>query len=153
MNETAVQAAIQTTIQAMSEFADADVVINDWGIFDQSSLAAPYALITNAENIVSRVDTKSETCTYTIAVILVERFTNWKESMDNLRTRRQALVNAYTGQTTARSAGGLSGTNITAVRTDGPIGFEYDRGLTAEQMAVALPAYLVQKLAFDCEEF
>lgn len=153
MNETNVQAAIQTTLRAMSEFDDADIVINDWGILDQSSIAAPYVIITNAVNIVSRQDTADEQCTYSIPVTLIERFTTWKTSLDNMRTRRAAVFNAYVGQTSARSANGLEGTNITAVRMVGEIESYYDRGLSAEQMAVSDPAFLQQVLAFDVEEF
>jgi hypothetical protein len=153
MNETAVQAAIQTTLKAMTEFADADVVINDWSLLDQSSLAAPYVIITNAVNINSGQDTADEQATYTIPVTLIERFTHWKASLDNMRTRREAVFNAFIGNTNVRSANGLAGTNIKAVRTEGPITEYYDRGLAAEQMAVAMPAFLQQTLALDVEEF
>ena len=151
MNETAVQAAIQTTLKAMSEFADADVVINDWSILDQSSLAAPYVIITNAADINEARDTSDAQTAYTVPVTLVERFTNWADTLNGLRNRREAIFNAFTGS--ARSANGLEGTNFTRVRTVGPIVEYYDRGLSSEQLAVALPVFLQQDIAIDVEEF
>lgn len=151
MNETAVQAAIQTTLKAMSEFADADVVINDWSILDQSSLAAPYVIITNAADINEARDTTDAQTAYTVPVTLVERFTNWADTLNGLRNRREAIFNAFTGA--ARSANGLEGTNFTRVRTASPILEYYDRGLSSEQLAVALPVFLQQDIAIDVEEF
>ena len=153
MNDTAVQSAIAVTIRAMSEFADADVVINDWGILDQSSLAAPYVIITNAVNITSTKDSGDEQASYSVPVTLIERFTNWKESLDNLRTRREAIFNAYTGSGNARSANGLAGTNIRSVRTEGPIVEYYDRAIPAELQAVSLPVFLQQTMVLEVEEF
>ena len=153
MRETTIQAAIQAKIQSMAEFADADVVINDWSLLDQSSLAAPYVIISNAVGITARKDTAAEQVTYGIPITLIERFTNWKPTLDNLRTRREAIFNAYAANDNARSAGGLEGVTIDVIRTDGPEEPYFDRGLSAEQQAVALPVFIQQTLVLDVEEF
>ena len=152
MSETTIQTGIQTAIRAMSEFDNADVVINDWSILDQSSSAAPYVIIENADEFTSKQDTVTPDNTWQIQVTLIERFDNWKSSLDNLRTRRQAIIDKINTDT-IRSAGGLANVTIDEVRAGGPIGYIYNRYLTDEQMAEALPAFLSQLIILSAEEF
>lgn len=153
MIETTVQANIQIIIQGMSEFDDADVTINDWSLLDQSNSRAPYVIITNASNIDSRQDTSDEQVTYGLPLFLIERFVDWETSLNNFRARRQALFNKFTAAGTARSAGGLEGFTINRVRTEGPITEYYDRNIPAELIATSLPAFLMQEIVLECEEF
>jgi hypothetical protein len=153
MTEATIQAGIQDVIQAMPEFAGADVVINDWGIFDQSSSHAPYVLIQSADEVTSRQDVKTAQTVYMIPVMLVERFTNWKETYDNFTTRRDAILTKFNAVGAARSANGIAATTVDVIRSEGPIGEVYPAYLEPEERAEALPEFVVQTLIFETEEY
>jgi len=153
MTEATIQAGIQATIQSMAAFSVADVVINDYGIYDQSSSLAPYVLIASADDFTSRQDAPTAQTTYQIPVTIVERFTDWKETMDNLTTRRDALLTQYNAAGTARSANGLTSTTIDSIRPQGPIAFVYDAYLDESQRAEALPIFIAQTLIFEVTEY
>lgn len=153
MTEATIQAGIQDVIQSMIEFANADVVINDWGILDQSSSDAPYVLITSADNFTSRQDVTTAETTYEIPVMLIERFTDWKETYDNLTTRRDAILTKFNAVGTARSADGLTATTVDVIRPAGEITQLYDSYLSPEELAEALPTFIAQTLIFEVTEF
>lgn len=153
MTEATIQAGIQDVIQSMSEFANADVIINDWGIFDQPNVHAPYVLITSADNFISRHDAPTAETTYEIPVMLVERFTDWKETYDNLTTRRDALLTKFNAAGTARSANGIAATTVDVIRPDGPIAYLYNAYLSPEELAEALPEFVAQTLIFEVTEY
>jgi hypothetical protein len=92
MSEATIQLGIQAALRAMSEFEDADIVINDWSVLDQSSSAAPYVIIENADDFTSRQDTVTPVTRWEIPLTLIERFDDWQPALDNLRTRRQAII-------------------------------------------------------------
>ncbi|MCC6192064.1 MAG: hypothetical protein IT318_23795 [Anaerolineales bacterium] len=153
MNGTAVQAAVQTIIQNMSEFENADVTINDWRLLDQSTVSAPYVIITNPVDIDSSKDSSDTQDTYILPLILVEPFTEWKTTLDNLRNRMEAIFTAFNAIGTARSAGGIEGTNISRVRTDGPTTEYYGPGVDPQNIDEAMPIFLMQVIALFVEEF
>jgi hypothetical protein len=153
MTEATIQAGIQDVIQSMSEFAGADVVINDWGIFDQSSSHAPYVLIQTADDVNSRQDAPTADTSYMIPVMLVERFTDWKETLDNFTARRDAILTQFNGTDDSRSADGLAATSIDAIYAEGPIGEVYPAYLADEERAEALPEFIVQTLIFEAREY
>lgn len=152
MTEATIQAGIQDTIQAMTEFANADVVINDWGIFDQTSSKAPYVLIQTADEFRSRHDLGAPENIYHIPVMLVEVFTDWPETMNGLTTRRDALLTTYNTGGNQRSAGGIPVT-IDEIRPQGPIAFIYDPSIPDNQLAEALPIFVAQTLIFEVKEW
>lgn len=150
MSELAIQTALQTAFKAMDEFADADVLINDWTVLDQSVLKAPYVIISDADTFRSRQDTSTPNTTWEIVVTLLENFEDWTTALDNVRTRRQAIIDKVnTGDT--RSAGGLEGTSIDEIRSGTPITPRYDTYV--ENISEAEPIYLFQDLILVCEEF
>lgn len=153
MSEATIQSGIQTTLQAMSEFADADIVINEWGILDQAVTGAPYVIITNSDSVDSRQDTRTANTKWSIPITLYEAFTDWATSFNNFRTRRQAIIDAYNGTSTARSAGITSGVTIDRIRNDGDIGFYFDKTLSDEELRVAMPIFLYQTLILEAEEY
>lgn len=149
MSEATIAAGLVAAIQSMTEFADADVVHNGWGLLDQTTSAAPYVIVSTADDFVSRQDTVSEKNTWQIPVILVEAFTDWATALGNLRTRRQAIIDKI-NSTNARSAGGLQCT-IDEVRNGGPITPDYGRYV--EDPSEADPIFLTQVLILTCEEY
>ncbi len=153
MTEATIQAGIQDVIQSMDEFDNVDVVINDYSIYDQSSSLAPYVLIQTADDFDSRQRVKTAETTYQIPVTLVERFTDWKETLDNLTTRRDALITKFNATGTARAADGLTATTVEAIRSGGAIAFIYDAYIPESERDEALPAFVAQTLIFETEEF
>lgn len=153
MTEATIQAGIQDVIQSMNEFNNVDVVINDFGIYDQSSVNAPYVMIQSADQVLSRQDSPSAETTYEILVTLIERFTDWKETLDNLTTRRDALLTKFNAVGTARSAAGLEATSIDSIRAAGPIAFVYDAYIAEDQIAEALPVFIAHTLIFEALEY
>jgi hypothetical protein len=153
MTEATIQAGIQDVIQAMPEFANADVVINDWSVFDQSGSHAPYVLIQSSDELSSRQDAQTPNTFYMIPVTLIEWFTDWKETLDNFTTRRDALLTKFNGTEDDRSANGLESTTVDVIRTEGPIGQAYPAYLEPDEQAEALPEFIVQTLIFETEEY
>ena len=151
MTELAIQAAFQTTIQGMSEFENADVVINDYSVFDRSTLNAPYVIIGNSNAFEARQDVQSPNTRWDIIVTLVERFTDWEETLNNLRLRRQALIDRFDLIGDNRSAGGLEATTIDLIRSETPILPRFDPSV--EDVTEAMPIFLFQDMAFVTEEF
>ena len=152
MSEYTVQQGIQTAIRAMDEFADADVVINDWGILDQSSANAPYVLIENSDDFNAEQDTQEPVTVWSIPVNLIEAFSDWDTTLNNFRTRRQAIIDKINSGT-VRSAGGLDATNVRRVYNDGPIYHIEDKSLSDEQAREALPVFIGQRIILETEEF
>jgi len=154
--EEAIQLGIQAGLQSLSAFNGVSVVINDWGVLDQSSALAPYVIISDADDFDARKDTAATQTRWTIPLELCERFTDWKETLGNFRTRRQAIIDQFNVAAippALRSAGGIDGLTIDRVYSGGPIAAYYDRYLTAAQMAEALPIFLRQTILLECQEF
>lgn len=152
MSEATIQSGIQAAIQAMSEFADADVVINDYRFKDQPTANAPYVLIENSDDFTSDQDASTPQNTWFVPVTLFERFSDWKETYDNFRTRRQAILDKINSGS-VRTAGGLSGTNVRRVRNDGSISYVYQKYLPPEQEQFATPMFIAQRMILETEEF
>lgn len=150
MSEATIQAAVQDTLQAMAAFAAADIVINDWSILDASTFAAPYVIIETADSVTSRQDTMTPNTRWQIPVTLFERFTNWAETYNNLRDRRQAIIDEFNEIGANRSPGGGSVT-ADVIRTDGPVGQWYDPYMNQDDNP--LPVFITQRLILEVEEY
>jgi len=153
LSEASVQTALQTLIQGMSEYGDSSVTIDDWSILDNlGEAAAPFVIIGTSDTFVARKDTVSENTRWDIPVTIFEVFTGWPETLANLRTRRQAIIDLLNTDGTQRSVG-TSGVTIDVVRNDGLIEGYYDPYLSPEDASQALPIYLRQRLILEVEEF
>jgi len=154
VSEETIQEALQAGFQAMSAFADADVVINNWDILDNSVENAPYVIIENADGFVSMQDTVIARNDFVIPFTLVVKLgaDSWTTALLSFRDTRQAVIDAMnTG--TLRTAGGQAGINIRRVRNDGPIGYIYPPYVTPEEAAESTPLFVSQRLVAECEEF
>jgi len=152
MSEATIQSGLQTIIQGMAAFANADVVVNDWGILDGAVSAAPFVIISNADNFVGRRDTTTPNTVWEVAVTLYEAFTEWATTLDNFRTRRQAIIDELDSGDN-RSANGLEGVTIDEIRNEGPIEPYYGPYITADEIPEAIPQFLTQTWILTCEEF
>ena len=152
MSEKTIQEGIQATIQALAAFDNADVVINDWDVLDQSTAQAPYVIIQNTDDPIITMQTLSGNMAWSIPVTLIERFTDWKETLNNFRTRRQAIFDTYNAAGTARSAGGIEAVDIHTIRTDGPIENLYDPDMPDDLLDPSSPIFITQRFIFEVDE-
>lgn len=146
--ELQIAQGFQTLFQAMTEFTPDDVVINDGSILDGSILNCPYINILTSEEIDLTPAPARNVGTYTIPVMLVERYTKEKETYDNLRDTRQAIVDeVFTG--VGMSANGLEGTLVRRIRNltgIEPISYADDPEQT-------FPVYIFQIYGVEVELF
>lgn len=152
--ELAIAQGIQTLIQAMAEFADADVVINDWSVLDSPNPNAPYVILATADEFESKMDSAADQTKWSIPVALYEYFTDWPNTLNNFRTRRQAIIDLFnSAASNARSAGGLDAVQVNVIRSEGPIMPYYAPYTPSHQIPEALPVYLHQTWIFEVEEW
>ena len=152
MSEQAIQLGIQAALQAMPEFEDADVVINDWSPLDNYVGKSPYVIIENADNFTARQDTHVPNTIWEEKATLIEPFSEWKKTLDNLRTRRQAIIDKI-NTAPVRSAGGLQSVTIDEIRASTNITAYLDPYTPNEMLQEAMPIYLMQTLILVCEEY
>ena len=150
MSEATIQTAVQETLQAMDAFGTGDVVINDWGILDGSMNNAPYVIIETADAVTSRQDTVTPVTNWQIPVTLFERFTDWAETYNNLRDRRQAIIDTF-NEIGANRSPGLGAVTADVIRTDGPVGQWYDPNMDTGDNP--LPVFITQRMILEIEEY
>lgn len=151
-----IQEAIQDGLQAMTDFDDADVTINDWDVLDQGIGASPYCIIQNADDWASEQQTMTATGTWNIPVDLVVKvdIQTWSTALNAFRDTLDNIITAVNSTTgTIRSAGNTAGVDIKRVRPAGGIGYIYDRYIPPEQQNEATPAFVYQTLIFETELF
>ena len=149
-DEATVLAAFQTSIQTLEAFEDADVVINDWSIFDEYAGNSPYVILSLADTFVSRMDTASDQNRWDIGLMLALEFKGWKATLDSFGTHRQSIIDLFnTGS--ARSAGGIEGLDIPEIRSDGPVLPRFPPYV--EDLREATPLFLFQEMIVVTEEF
>lgn len=150
------QEGMQTFIRTITPaFASADVVINDWDLLDGPVAGAPYVIISNADEWAARKQTAAAQREWQIVATLYEEFKTgekaWKTTMDNLRDRIEAILDKV--DEGAYRTAGLAGTNISAVRSGGPVEARYQPYLTPEQLSGAMPIFVYQRMIFSVETF
>lgn len=152
--EAAIQAGIKAEIAELAAFADADVVINDWAILDNTTENAPYIIIQTAEEFESRMDTVEPENTWSIIVAVFVRFVEWKTSLDDLQTRRQAILDRFnTAGINARSADGIEAVSIDRIYAASAIEPYFDPYLHEDEISEATPIYLYQVMIFETREW
>ena len=150
MSEQAIQEKIQTVIQGLAIFEDADVVINDWSIFDRPNIEAPYVLIEVSDEFESVQEVMTPENRWAVPINLVEKFIDWNETYNNFRDRRQAIIDAFNGTGSARADSGL---NIERIYNDGEITPYFDKTIDAKFQAEALPVFIMQRIIMEGLEF
>jgi len=152
MSELSIQNAIKTMLQGMSEFADGDVVINDWSILDDPNANAPYALIETADDFVSNQNSFTPETTWHIRLTLVERFEDWETTYNNLRTRRQAVIDEFNEVGGNRSPGG-GAVVCTSIRNGSAILPLFNPNIPQPQRANSDPIFISQLILLEVEEY
>lgn len=152
MSEATIQASIQDKLQAMADFADADVVIADWSILDGPISGAPYARIMPAENFELRQDNATVTVDWEIPVVLYVAFTDWADSYAALLTLRQNVLDAFTGDNSALGVVADEYAMMERIATGSPIIEHYLAYNKDTNQPEGLPVFLFQALAFGVHE-
>lgn len=144
MNQLTYQSAVQDTIQALSEFGDADVVINDYSILDGP--VDEYVIIENLQT--GRITEGMggvEAGTFELPFAIYVPFVDWKTSLDTLRNREDAVINGFNGDDW--SASGTPNVAIMFVRLENRIEL-YD---PASEQTISDPVYLVRPVVLEME--
>lgn len=157
MNEKDIQEAVQDTLQSMSEFDDAEVVINDWHVVDMARDTGRRIVIKTADSFESTQDSQSGIDRLTVLVGLFEPFQQsnygWKPTMDNFRDGREAIVEKFRDGFRSPASSATRTVTINTISNDGPIVPYYDQYVPEEYEQEQLPVYLYQWLAMDVEEY
>lgn len=140
-------------IQSLSAFANADVVDNDWTLLDQASENAPYVIFEIADDFDAPLVSTASKATWSIPFTLIEVFTDWQTTSQNLRTRRQAIVDHFNSANDGATGGGLDGVMVDRIRSTSPVTPIYEQYLRDDEIPDALPIFLSQRMVFEVEEF
>ena len=145
--EQALQEGIQDVIQALSEFGANSVTINEDVYLDGTLDASPFVNILNSDTLASMDGVEAPftpSDVYEIPVILYVAFVDWKDTGNEFRDVRQAIVTGFK-TAVSRSCNGLDGVEIRTIRAEGPV-----TGVTySEQQGPIIPVYLSQSLIFE----
>lgn len=147
MSEIGIIQGIQDVLQASAAFGDADVTIEDWSVLDQVGAldAAPFAVIRVSDNFEAVQNTASEETTWQIPVLVYEAWDkDWPTTRKAFGATRQTIIDAFNAQGAARSAGGITGVDIQAIRAATPL--EQDADARGDY------TYMVQVLIFETLE-
>jgi hypothetical protein len=153
VTELQVQQGLQTLIRELGAYASADVVINDWSIFDQWVGQAPYVIIQNAHDVNYQKRSSAEQRRYTTLITLVEQFEDWETTYNAFRASREALINQIDSDNN-RTANGLDGMDIVEIRNTTPILPKYpNHVMDQEDLSGVEPEFLFQTLGVQWETF
>lgn len=154
MTEKAIAEGIQTILQAMTDFASADVVLDDWGVLDGPNAAAPFVIIEVADNFISRQDLPANEETWDIKVWLYTKFIDYATSKPAFRDTRQAILDEFNIKDSSNRAAGVSGkmTNIMEIRAGGDIDYEARVFEEEDLERVSDPDFVRQLLIFETHE-
>ena len=148
MDQSALQGAVQTVIRNLSDFSNADVVINDYSILDGPVSNAPYVII---ENVLTANITEGmggvEQGELELPFGIYEPFVDWETTLNNLRNREDAVVNGFNGDDW--SANGMSGVSIQFVRLDNTIEIHDP----AAERSISDPVYVMRPVVLQMELF
>lgn len=155
MSEATIQSAIQDALQALAEFNDDDVFIDDWGRLDGPTVNAPYVQILTADDFDQRQDSMDGVkVTWLVRLVLYVRWQDWEDAYPELRDVRQAVIAAFRGD-----GGALDIANsdlvVTRVRNDGPVSPyfpPYGAPNPDIPLNQQLPTFLTQGLLVTVEE-
>lgn len=150
MNEKTAQESLQTWLQGLSIFADVDVTINDYSIFDGPAGEGPFAVIENSDDFNSSQDGYTPNDSWSIPVLLIVPFTFDKETLDNFRDYRQDIINEANDRTGNRTP--VAGADVASIRSGTKVLHWYGDGVQETEPGT-FPLYVFQQLIFDVRTF
>jgi len=152
--EIAVIEGYQDIIQSLSSFADASVVINDWSVLDGKGLEdkSPFFIFEASEDFTSRQDTKTPNTIWQVPGYLMVYYTGMKETLDNLMSHRQEIVDGFNDDD-HRSANGIEAVTCDVIRNITPLIYWYGEYVHPDDIEEAEPIFIGQGFVFETEEF
>ena len=150
MDEKTAQESLQTWLQGLSEFANADVVINDFSIFDGARDKGPFAIISNSDRWRSRQVGSVAEDTWPIPVFLLVPFTKDQETLNTFRDTRQVIINEINDNTGNRTP--VPGADISEVFPGTDVMEWFEEGTKPEEFGT-FPLYIFQVMLFQVETF
>lgn len=149
MTELAIAQAFQSSFQGLSIFADADVVINDFSVYDQWIGKSPYLILSTSDTFESRQDTKAAQTRWDLGATLVVLWEGWKTALDNLMSYRQDCIDLVNSGSVR--VAGASGVDVPVIRSASkilPWFYPYQ-----ENDANAEPLFIFQEWIIESQEF
>ena len=154
--ETQQQDGIQTVLLGMDYFDSKDVVINDWDVLDNPAVTAPWVILFTSDSFDSRQDVVTAQDNYNIPAWLIVELgaRSWKTAYDEFQAVRQAIVDKFNEEgTTARTAGGLDGVDISRIYSLSDITYVYPANVDPDLQPDATPEFMGQLIGFEIVQF
>lgn len=152
MSEIAIITSIKDSLISMDEFSSATVVVNDNSVLDGGGSAIAgkvYAIIYTSDDFRSTQETITEEMEWSIPVMIVVAFDDWKSSLDAFITIRQAVLDEFNSKSEANRVS--DGTYISEIRSETPVEGIFDAFTDFSEDSI--PDYLAQRLIFATKEF
>lgn len=151
MSEATLQADLARELETLTSlFGTADVVVNDWSILDGPRENAPYILIQNAESFHVEAVQTGWSITWEIPFLLIESFSDWTATWNNLRDHRQAVIDKLKNVDGYNASSSRLAWGLRDIRNEDGIKDMYDRYVQEESEAI--PVYQYQKIVLVVEE-
>jgi len=154
MDEKTAQESMQDWLQALVTFADADVTINDYSLFDSPQAGGPFVIIENSDGFGSVHDGYTPQDVWEIPVLLLVAFAIGDDpdttTFNNFRDTRQIIINEANDRTGNRTP--VAGSDVTRIRNGTPIISWYQAGADPNQPG-SYPSYIMQQLIFQVVTF
>lgn len=146
--EKAMQEGVQTALLEITDyFGVGDVTINDMSFLDSPSFNNNYVAILNSDDVAAEQGNISQRGSFRMPLYLACPYDREKESENNFRDVRQAIVDKFNEVGTAVTAGGLEGVRVDRIETD-PRAY-----ITADDDPEAVSVMIVQNLYLVFELF
>jgi len=121
--EQQLQEAVQSQLQSLTVFTEPYVVINDYGLLDETSNVTNIAIVENSANPSSlHASGDRDFGTITIPVTIAVRFMDWKPTLDDFRDMRQDVFDLFSDTTGARGLS-LAGVSVDTVTPGGAVNY------------------------------
>lgn len=145
--EQQLQEALQGQLQSLTIFPNDRVVINDYGLLDETSNVTNICIIENSPDPQSlHASGNRDFGAITIPATIAVRFVDWKPSLDDFRGMRQEVYTLFNNTNGARSLG-LEAVSVDTVTTGGAVNY---LGLDNNSQ---LPIWITQQINFNITLF
>lgn len=152
MSEATIQADIKRELlRITATFSTGDVVVDDWSVLDGPNANAPYVIIETSDTFsMGTPHIEGQTITWTIPMLIVEKFSDWDTSRAALGATRQIVINWLRDTDNYHQSSGRLAYGLRGLRSLEPLLPIFDR--YEENPAESLPVFLGQTIAAIVDE-
>ena len=155
MTELARREDIQTVLQTMDEFDNADVTLGDYSVLDGSIHSAPYCIVESAEvfelDLTGEISTVS--ITYDIDVVLFVQFIGWRKTAQSISEIRYKIMEKFSNDSGVLPNEGDISVQLRNISNGSPIDSWPVLYSAPKNKAEATPSFLYQALTFSVLEY